>query len=166
MTCSSCPDSMKGLVISFFYLTWRWPVTDVWELSQPFTKISLLCFTRSKGLGNETLKELWQREQWMSRKWKGLVACSSSHCTDSGELSEKGLSLFWCFHYQGEEWILHCCTSPRKHSQSPWLGLSMGAEYVTLLFQHVPTAPPCCPGNSFLLPLHSYLQENTVICMY
>lgn len=68
----------------FFCLTQWWIVTDVWELSQPFTKISLLCFTRSKGLGNKTLKELWQRERWMSRKWKGLVACSSSHCTDSG----------------------------------------------------------------------------------
>lgn len=71
----------------FFYLTRWWTVTDVWELSQPFTKISLLCFTTSKGLGNEMLKELWQRELWMSRKWKGLVACSS---TDSGGAAWEG----------------------------------------------------------------------------
>lgn len=53
---------------------------------------------RSKGLGNKTLKELWQREQWMSRKRKGLVACSSSHCTDS-------VADVW-------EWILIVLASP------------------------------------------------------
>lgn len=138
----------------FFYLTRWWTVTDVWELSQPFTKISLLCFTRSKGLGNGTLKELWQREQWMSRKWKGLVACSS---TDSVGAVWGGTLIVLASPLPGEEWIPHCSTSPRKHSQSPPVGLSMGAEYVTLLFS------ACTHCSSTLM---SWEFISSLICIF
>lgn len=147
----------------FFCLTQWWIVTDVWELSQPFTKISLLCFTRSKGLGNRTLKELDRgRGEWVGNE-KGLLPAAVPTALTQEELSEKGLSLFWPLHYQGEEWILCCSTSPRKHSQCPWVGLSMGAECHTAV-------SACTHCSSSLLSWEFIpsllLQENTVICMY
>lgn len=135
----------------FSYLTWWWEVTDASELSQPFTKISLLHFTRSKGSGNETLRELWQKERWMTRKWKGLVACSSSLCTDSGGAVWEGTLIVLASSLPGRG-----MNSPMQHltqetARARGTGCQTGAEYVTLPFQHIPTAPPpCCPGNSFL----------------
>lgn len=62
------------------------------------------------------LRELWQKEGWMGRKWKGLLPCSSSCCTDWGGASREGT---WIVLLAPSPLILHCSTSPRKHNQSP-----------------------------------------------
>lgn len=111
------------------------------ELSEPFTKIPLLWFTRSNDLGNEMLKELLQKEGWMGSKWKGLLPCIS-HCT---ELAEKGLELFWHLHYQGGAWMLHLGNMGR----APRVESSNGAECVRLPW---PQALSACTCSSFLLP--------------
>lgn len=152
----------------FSYLTWWWEVTDASELSQPFTKISLLHFTRSKGSGNETLRELWQKERWMTRKWKGLVACSSSLCTDSGGAVWEGTLIVLASSLPGRG-----MNSPMQHltqeTQLEPVGQVVKQEqsmshchfsmYLLLLLLAV------LGIHSFPL-LHLYLQENSVVCMY
>lgn len=121
VTCSSCHDCLKGLAISFAtsHSDVQWAVFS--ELSEPFMKIPLLWFTRSKDLGNEILRELWQKEGWLGSKWKGLLPCNSSCCTGSEELAKKGLELFWHLHYQGGAWMLHqgnTARAPRVESSN------------------------------------------------
>ena len=72
VTRSLCPCSLKGLVVSFAtsYSDVQWVVFT--ELNQPFTKISYLWFTRSKDSGNEMLRALWEKKQWMGRKLRWI----------------------------------------------------------------------------------------------
>lgn len=146
------PDSLKCLVLSFAnsHGDMQWVVLS--ELSQPFTKISLRWFTRSKDSGNETLRELWQKEKWMGRKWKGFLPCSGSRCTDSGGASWEGTQIVLTSPLAGRG-----TNSPRQRlTQEIWpepAGSGGQREQSTsdCHGQRVPAAPPHCPGNLFLL---------------
>lgn len=146
----------------FFYLTWWWTVTDVWELSRPFTKISLLCFTRSKGLGNETLKELWQRERWMSRKWKGLVACSS---TDSGGAVWEGALIVLASPLPGRG-MNSSLQHLTQETQPELMGWVQSMSHCHLSMYPLLLLLLAVLGIHSLSALHFYLHEKTVICMY
>ena len=97
------------------------------------------------------LRELWQKEWWMVRKWKGLLPCSTSRCTDSGGAGWEGT------------WIALTSPLPGRGTDSPLQHLTWetrpepagsGGQREQSMSdchgQHVPAAPPCCAGNLFL----------------
>lgn len=168
VTCSSCPDSLKSIVISFAasHGDVQWVVFS--ELSQPFTKISLLWFTRSKHLGNEALRELWQKKRWIGGNEKGFFPAAVPAALTQEEQTKKGLKSFWRLHYQGEARILQGRTSPRKLGQRPQGCMVKGSRacqtaMVSMYLLLLLAALGIC---SFCLLLQLQLQGNTTVCTY